>query len=64
MADDCSDTAHDSDALLSRDEVLAQEDARLAAYACGGSSSRGRRIEEPADPLRTDFQRDHVKREK
>jgi len=58
MADDCSDTAHDSDALLSRDEVLAQEDARLAAYACGGSSSRGRRIEEPADPLRTDFQRD------
>ena len=53
-----SDTESEAGAILTREDVLAREDARLAPYACRGSGTRGRRIEEPPDPLRTDFQRD------
>ncbi|MAG55871.1 MAG: deoxyguanosinetriphosphate triphosphohydrolase [Planctomycetes bacterium] len=43
---------------MSREEVLAAEETRLASWATWSSRSRGRRITEPIDPLRTDFQRD------
>ncbi|NRA96171.1 MAG: deoxyguanosinetriphosphate triphosphohydrolase [Planctomycetes bacterium] len=53
-----SDTEAETGRIVSREQVLAREDARLAPYACRGCASNGRRMEEPPDPLRTDFQRD------
>jgi dGTPase len=44
--------------LRTREQVLAEEAASLAPWACRGLESRGRRVPEPEDALRTDFQRD------
>lgn len=44
--------------IASREEVLADQDSRLAPYAGRESVSRGRARPESPDPLRTDYQRD------
>ena len=47
--------------VLSRKQVLEQEDLNLAGYACRSSATRGRRVSAPPDPRRTDFQRDRAR---
>lgn len=46
------------DLVVDRDHLIADEDRRLAPFAARSSGSEGRRIAEPPDPLRTDWQRD------
>lgn len=50
--------AKDPGALLTREQVEAEERARLSPRASLSAQTRGREVDRPLDPFRTEFQRD------